>query len=95
MQLALFFVVLSAFCAVSYGFPPPKTCQISDSNPKPDWNSIPKASVNLDLAPVDRWTELASTYKVQIAAMVNEFVVIYNFIRCFPLLFSILHYICQ
>ncbi len=72
MQI-LFFCVL-AVLAVSNAFPPPKTCQISDSDPKPDWNSIQKSAINLDLAPTDRWAALASEYKVEIATMVNEFV---------------------
>jgi len=68
-------------CVLTSAFPPPKTCQISDSNPKPDWNSVPKAIVNLDLAPIDRWTELATQYKTQINNMVNEFV---DHIKKFP-----------
>jgi len=54
--------------------PPPRTCQISENDPKPDWNSVPKRTINLDLPPSDRWTELATEYKVQVADMVNQFV---------------------
>lgn len=68
-------VCLVAYLAAVSAFPPPRTCQMSDSDPKPDWESIPKAVVNLDLPAADRWTALASQYKVQIGAMVNEFVV--------------------
>jgi len=65
-------VIGAALCANA--FPPPKKCQISDANPKPDWDSVPKAVINLDLAPRDRWTALATEYKTQIANMVNQFV---------------------
>jgi len=70
-----------ALFAATTAFPPPKTCQISDSNPKPDWDSVPKSSVNLDVAPIDRWTDLATQYKAQINNMVNQFV---DHIKQFP-----------
>mmetsp|Transcript_7816 Transcript_7816/g.13173 ORF Transcript_7816/g.13173 Transcript_7816/m.13173 type:complete len:415 (+) Transcript_7816:41-1285(+) len=55
-------------------FPPPKTCQISDANPKPDYESMPKAIIDLDMPPADRWTALATEYKDAVNNMVNEFV---------------------
>jgi acid ceramidase len=70
----MFKVVFVSLLAVCSAFPPPKTCQISDSNPKPDWDSVPKRTVNLDLAPTDRWTALATEFKEPMANMVNEFV---------------------
>jgi acid ceramidase len=66
--------LLVANLAVSSAFPPFKTCQISDSNPKPDWDSVPRRSINLDLAPFDRWTDLATEFKEPVNNMVNEFV---------------------
>lgn len=72
-SIALFSLV-TAFLVVANAFPPPKTCQISDSDPKPDWDSVPKAVINLDLAPADRWTALATEYKADIGNMVSEFV---------------------
>lgn len=79
-MLAPFFFFL-AFVAVCHAFPPVKTCQISDANPKPDWNSVPKAVINLDLDPKDRWTAVATQYKDQVTTMVTEFV---NHISAFP-----------
>lgn len=73
MQSVVFFCLL-AVVAVCNAFPPPKTCQISESNPKPDWDSVPKAVINLDLAPSERWVALATEYKEPMANMVNEFV---------------------
>jgi len=73
MHTVVFLFLVVALAAV-IAFPPPKTCQISDSNPKPDWDSVPKAVINLDLAPLDRWTVLATEFKTQIANMVNQFV---------------------
>lgn len=75
------FVFAVCLAAVAHAFPPPKTCQISDSNPKPDWDSVPRAVINLDLPPVDRWTALASEYKTDIDNMVSEFV---NHLKKFP-----------
>jgi len=77
----IYFFCLLAMLAVANAFPPPKTCQISDADPKPDWNSVPKASISLDLAPADRWTALATEYKTQVANMVNQFV---DHIKNFP-----------
>lgn len=68
------FALLSLVAVSVTAFPPPKTCQISDSNPAPDWNSIKRATINLDLAPTDRWTALATEYKEGIFNMVTEFV---------------------
>jgi len=71
----VFLVCLLAICAaVGDAFPPPKTCQISDSNPKPDWESVPKAVVDLDLPAAERWSALATQYKTQVENMLNEFV---------------------
>lgn len=72
MKGALFILTVSA--AVCTAFPPPKTCQISESDPAPDWESIPKSVINLDLPPSERWVALATEYKTEIANMVNEFV---------------------
>lgn len=58
----------------THAFPPPKTCQISDSNPQPNYESMPKAVINLDLPPTERWSSLALEYKDEINNMVNEFV---------------------
>lgn len=69
-----FVATLALNIAVTNAFPPPKTCQISESDPKPDWNSVPKRVINLDLAPYDRWIELATEFKVPITDMVTEFV---------------------
>ena len=74
MRFELLFCLFAALLAVSDAFPPPTTCQINDADPKPVWDSIPKAIVNLDSAPQDRWTAIATQYKDQIGAMVNEFV---------------------
>lgn len=81
MNSIAFLYVLATVVAVCNAFPPPKTCQISDSNPAPDWGSVPKAVVNLDLPPADRWTALATEYKSQIEEMVNEFI---DHISSFP-----------
>jgi acid ceramidase len=71
-------LLLAALCLAlllpAHAFPPPKTCQISSSDPAPEYDSIPRATVNLDLAPKDRWTALATQYKQQVRDMVNEFV---------------------
>ena len=74
-------VIAASLLAVSNAFPPPKTCQISDSNPAPVWDSVPKGVVNLDLPPADRWKELATQFKPQIVEMVNQFV---DHIKKFP-----------
>lgn len=74
MRSAVVLSLLAANAATGVAFPPPKTCQISDSNPKPDWTSIPRAVINLDLPPTERWAELAAEYKEPMANMVNEFV---------------------
>ena len=81
MQFLLLSICVVALFPATTAFPPPKTCQISDSNPKPDWDSVPKSSVNLDVAPIDRWTDLATQYKAQINNMVNQFV---DHIKQFP-----------
>lgn len=74
MHASFISFLLAASFAVCLAFPPPRTCQMNDADPKPDWNSVPKAVINLDLAPADRWTELATEYKEPMADMVNEFV---------------------
>lgn len=74
MKISAAICLLAAHFAVGSAFPPPRTCQISDTDPKPDWSSIPKAVINLDQAPADRWTALATSYSTEVAAMVNEFV---------------------
>ena len=75
MKISTIFCFLATYMSLIAAFPPPKTCQISDSDPKPDWNSISRATVNLDLAPKERWVALATEYKTEVATMVNEFVV--------------------
>jgi hypothetical protein len=74
MQISAVVCLLAAHFAVGSAFPPPRTCQISETDPKPDWNSIPRAVIDLDQAAADRWTALATAYSTQVAAMVNEFV---------------------
>ena len=82
MRFFVFSFVAAAVCVTfCSAFPPPKTCQISDANPKPNWDSVPKAVINLDMAPSDRWTALATQYKTQISDMVNQFV---DHIKQFP-----------
>ncbi len=75
MQISAVFCLLATYFSLISAFPPPRTCQISESDPKPDWNSISKATINLDLPPKERWVSLATEYKDEVAAMVNEFVV--------------------
>lgn len=62
-------------------FPPPKTCQIAPTDPKPDWDSIPKAVIDLDSAPVNRWQALGKEKKTEVVAMVDEFV---EHLKTFP-----------
>lgn len=70
----LIFAIILVLTNANTGKYSPKTCQISDSNPQPNWTSIPKRIINLDTEPQYRWTEVATEYATQITTMVNEFV---------------------
>ena len=75
MQPLVYFVVLSVLVVLANaGIISPKTCQISYSNPSPDFNSIQRRVIDLDAAPADRWTAVATEYSTQVSTMVTEFV---------------------